>query len=1169
MARPNRGMIPWRSLTKGQHLPSSTRTPAAKSTAKNVVYPTARAVAPLLRLGVVVCAFPDWERRHPPVHHSSFKSDGGCRRVGTLWMFAFVFAFTAQFSTIASDIPDVSSEYQRQTWGREDGFPDNWVWSILQTRDGYLWAATRGGLARYDGDTFKVYNRANTAAFTTDEITTLAEDTDGSLWIGTADGLLRFKNQRFTRFDLKEVLPNHRVLSLAAGRHQAVWLGTPDGIAWIERESGRVVPVRGPHSVNYITALQADDEGTLWAGTREGLLRLNERTGAVLCGYETPASGLSIVKSLSLAADGVLWGLFVDGAVNLHLFHHEKNGAWTRRLSGGFPGGYKDVTSFLQMDRQTNWWFPTQDRRIIRFHDPQTASIPVPLSEPADVILSGCLDREGSLWFGTHYAGLWRLRARLIQNISSESGLPAGVARAVYPARDGSLWIGTDAGLSHFIVGRARLLPSRRDGVCVTYTKSDGLSRNDIRAVAEDASGTIWVGTGNGLDSIKDGRITQHRFHGPIIDNDLDEVGRNKVRAIMAARDGSLWVGVQRGLHRLGNGQDQFFTTNQLSNPDVRALLEDRAGNVWIATDGGGVDCWHQGRFSALTTTNGLSSNHCWALLEDSRGDIWIAAEGGLNRFRGGQVAVFNTRRGLLENRVNQIIEDSLGNLWLGGELGLYCVSLSDLDAVADRRKPVAHPRRYGQADGMLSSLTTGGQQQPAACKSTDGRLWFFTTRGVAVIDPATALAQTAPPPPVIIQQVLAGNQIVYGDDLEPSGGGARLLPSRGAAGLWFRHSDAITSQFDPDEQFQIAPAAVQVLEIHFSALDFSAPLRTRYKYRLEDYEKDWTDAGNRRVAYYTGLPPGCYRFRVIASDHHNLWNETGANFDFYLLPFYYQTVWFGAGIVAAIGLAVFLLYRWRVRDLQKVHALHSEISILQERARIAADMHDDLGSRISAASTVRLLASQDAQLSEPTKRLMDTLHAIHGQIAEAADETVWGLNPRQDTLAGLISYLRDFAQPFLSGSGIRVRFDFPIPVPHQRLGGETRRHAYLVAKEALHNVVKHARAKEVRVRLHVENRIVILTIEDDGCGFTAPAGLDPTENALKVGSVTLSGIVLTTTDPCAPPSACQDPAENASSTADGLGNLQMRAGKIGGKLEITASPGKGTTIRLIFPLKR
>jgi ligand-binding sensor domain-containing protein/signal transduction histidine kinase len=1003
----------------------------------------------------------------------------------------FVFAAAALFCA-AAEIPDVSSEYQLQAWGQNQGFPDSWVWSILQTRDGYLWAATRGGLVRYDGESFKVYDRANTPTLTTDEITALAEDTDGSLWIGTADGLLRFQHQRFTRFELKDLSSSHRLICLASGRRQAVWAGMHHGVVGIDRVSGLRSPYTGSVSNMFVCALQADDRGTLWAGTESGLLRLSESDGKTIGELQSPAKGFDRVRTLALDPNGALWGLFADGKENFGVFRREKTGAWIRPLDSDFKGGSRDVTSFLRADGQANWWFPTKDNRIVRFNGRQLAAIPVRLNDPADLILSGWIDREGGLWYGTKFSGLGYLCPRLVQTISTESGLPDASTRVVLPARDGSVWVGTDSGVSRYA-----------NGACVNYSKSDGLSRNDVTALAEDATGAIWVGTGNGLDSIKDGKITRHRFNGRTTEGDHDGVGWNKVRAILAARDGSLWVGIARGLHRLVNGQDQFFTTNQLSNRDVHGLIEDRAGDIWITTDGGGVNRWHQGEFTVLAVTNGLSSNHAGAMLEDREGAIWIAAEGGLNCWRDGRFTVFTTREGLFENQINQILEDDLGHLWLGGDQGLYSAPLADFDAVAAGRMKNLHPRHYAESDGMLSSITSGGKGQLAGCKTSDGRLWFPTARGIAVVNPRADAFAHSSPPLVVIQRVLAGNRIIYGDDAEQPPG----EPPSAAAPL------------------RVAPGAGNLLEVRFSANTFVDPSKVRYKYRMEGLAEEWTDAGARRVANFAGLPPGQYRFHVIAGNHNNIWNDTGASLDLYLAPLYYQTWWFRIGCFLAFLGAAGFVYRSRIGELRQRNELERLAALESQRNRIGRDIHDDLSLNLTRI----------AKLSEGAEDEPGWVNGRAGEIAAIANQTIqqvrdiaWANNSVFDTLDNLVFYLREQAASRLDVGGIRVALEFPENPPARPVSGVFRHHLLLLLKEALNNVLKHSGATEVRVRLVLRRDALEMIVSDNGRG-------------LPVGGESTGG--------------------------NGLRNMRYRVEELGGRFTLRSEPGEGTAIETRVPL--
>jgi signal transduction histidine kinase len=451
--------------------------------------------------------------------------------------------------------------------------------------------------------------------------------------------------------------------------------------------------------------------------------------------------------------------------------------------------------------------------------------------------------------------------------------------------------------------------------------------------------------------------------------------------------------------------------------------------------------------------------------------------------------------------------------LWLSSHSGIWRASKEELNRYADGEIQSVRWLGYGKAEGLASQTCAGGFQ-PGATRAPDGRIWFPTPKGIAIVDPANVSTNNAPPP-VVIEEMLADEKPV---DLRPLG-----------------HSGGPQS---PSNAVCIPPGK-QRFQIHYTALSYVSPDKVQFKYRLKGREEQWNDVGSERVANYTYLRPGSYCFQVIASNNNGLWNEDGAALAFTVLPYFWQTWWFEAffasGCAMALTAGVFAVSRRRVR--RKLEQLERQRALERERARIARDIHDDLG-----ASLTRITMLSQTVRSELDGRLqatndVDQIYTTARELTRAMDEIVWAVNPKHDTLDSLVTYLGRFAQHFLSSAGIRCRLDVPLYLPSWSLTAEIRHNVFLGLKEALHNVVKHAAATEVRISLQLQSGGFVLLVADNGRGFDHQA-----HNVV----------------------ASADPRSARLSTGNGLANMQRRLQEIGGHCEWHTAPGEGTRIKFV-----
>jgi ligand-binding sensor domain-containing protein len=847
------------------------------------------------------------------------------------------------------------TQYIHRVWTREHGLPDNEVHAILQSRDGYLWLGTSRGLARFDGLRFTVFDHLTVSEMKSDDCLRLAEDPDGVLWIGTADGLLRKTGNVFTRFTVQDGLSSSRITALCASRRGGVWIGGDGGVS--EFRHGHLFKCPEAPTAHYIAALFEDSMGALWIGTARGLDRFEpESRRTTRVGKPPELEPFGVVAIQSDGATG-LWALFFYSGSQGVLYKFDQ-GHWQHLADGPSTASPPEPWNlFLTTDRYGQLWLPGAASDLISFRANLWNLWPLTSGSVSatNLVVSATEDRDGTLWLGTQKGGLCRWQPRKVQTLSSKDGLLHDNTWTLCGDRDGSVWIGTDGGLNQW-----------HNGQFTHFTESDGLSRNTVRALAFDPSGTLWIGTGNGLNSFRGGHIERHTFSGQWFES--------KIRVVLPARDGSLWVGTAMGLHQLRDGQDiKLTTTNGLPADDVRALLADRAGNLWIGTSGGGL-CklgaaapqdgadngrarsaeapFHPGReLQTFSITNGLASSSIWALHEDAEGVLWIGTESGLDRLKDGHFAVFTRSVGLPDDMVNCILEDDFGCLWISHDHGIYRVRKQALNQVADGTSRAVDCVSYDEDDGLLSVEANGQKSQPPGLKTHGGRLWFATTKGVVIFDPRN-LPDNTNVPLVVIEQVRANGKLIF--DTGP------LAP----VSSWSRGPGTSNAPQPPPSQIanqestmHLLPGSAHILEIPYTACAFNAAEKNRFRYRLDGLDRDWLDVGTARKAYYANLRPGDYRFRVIAANKHGIWNPVGASFSFHLAPHFYETAWFFTVCGLALGVRALGVYGWRVREIRRIQRLESQMALLEERQRIAKDLHDGLGGNLTQLALLADLA--------------------------------------------------------------------------------------------------------------------------------------------------------------------------------------------------------------------
>lgn len=1010
-------------------------------------------------------------------------------------------------------------QYAHDVWQTEEGLPQNTVRAITQTRDGYLWLTTEEGLARYDGARFAIFDKQNTTQIVNNYTGQLLAASDGGLWIGAQERVLRWRDGKFTAYTSADGLPAGQEWSFYEDQQQRIWAWSADNLA--RYADGRFSAIAKPDgaTIQGITALASDTQGALWVGTRgEGLYRVVgdrlERlsTGDGLASDDIKAlyyenaqqrlwigtrNGLNFWQNGALRPDAIQKNFFGE---NIDTLYGCRDGAiligtpgGLSRWSDGKLSAYTTADglpsmriSTLYEDRDGGIWIGTAGglARLLPAQN-RLEAYTARRGLSNNSVLAIYEDREGSVWVGTESGGLNVFKDVKFTTYTARDGLSADLVRAVYEDARGNLWIGAHEGGLNLLrkdVSKSKGAGEDDGNAFTHYTTRDGLSSDVILSIYGTRDGALWVGTPDGLNQLKDGRFTVYTF--------ANGLANDFVRSLYEDREGRLWIGTRGGLSVLEGGEFKSYTTfDGLPNDYIGVIYEDRGGALWVGTLGG-LSRFKDGRFTTYTTKDGLSSDIVTSLYEDETGCLWIGTNGGgLVRLRNGKFNAYTTAGGLYNDVIYRIMEDAGGNLWMSSTKGIFRLSRNELNDFAAGAIKTLAPVVYGTADGMKTSECSGGGQ-PAGWKTADGKLWFATIKGVAMIDPQRVKVNSVPPL-VAIEGITADER-----DYDPYEKGIELPPR--------------TSRFD----------------FHYAGLSYIAPSKVMYKYKLENFDRDWVDAGNRRTAFYTNIPPGDYTFRVMARNNDGVWSDAGASYSFRLKPSFYQTYLFYALCLALAAALAWGLYRLRVKRIEMQFS-----AVLAERNRIAREIHDTLAQGFAGISVqLELVARMLTVSGEKAQIHLDQARILVRNSLAEARRSVWDLRSQSLEAGGLPVALSETARQISAGSNVQTQVQ--VSGSYRALTPNVENNLLRIGQEAMTNAVKHARAAHIRVELKYDAKSVRLSVRDDGRGF------DP-----------------------------KQARASAISGHFGLVGMRERAAEIGGKLFVNSAPNAGTEVAVEIKL--
>jgi ligand-binding sensor domain-containing protein/signal transduction histidine kinase len=919
-------------------------------------------------------------------------------------------------------------------------------------------------------------------------VTSLLQTREGYLWIGTSNGLARFDGARFVTFRSVDTpaFKSNRILSLYQDSDGALWIGTEAGLMRYVAGEFTARTTRDGLSSDQVTSMGEDGQGRLWVGTQSGLNRWDQtrfasffridglpddqvtamilrRSGRLIFATGHGLASLSEDRlkpyrpAPELPPDRV-HALWEDSAGNLWIAGEAGLGRVAApEAGGGVWRAYSEPVLVLTEGATNELWFGTSGGIVYRLATNSAQAPPEKIIRFPAPVTALCRDREGNVWVGTGGDGLHRLRPRQLDLLAPPEGVPPSEVSSLVRTGSGAVWVA--AGVNPLQVWQ--------EGEWRRFQNAQFPEGAYVRTLAEDPRSGLWIGTlGEGLFRWQEGAVRRW--------SEREGLSDNAVEVLCADSQDGVWVGTRNGgLNHVVAGQvERFNTPWGFTGNYARELATGRDGGLWIGTSGDGLFHLAKGTFTAYTTRNGLPHNLVRALCRDEAGVLWAGTAGGLARIQEGRLTAFTAKDGLPEDAISQVQDDGRGNLWIGSNHGLYRLNKKQLQDYAEGRTRFLDAVSYGRSDEVADP-----QCLPDAQVSSGGgkakRLWFPMSRGLIWVEPAK-LHWNPVPPPVVIEQVLVENEAV-----------------------------ALT------EPIRVRPGKEKI-QFRYTALSLTAPEKVRFRCQLSGFDRDWIEMGVNRTALYTRLPPGRYRFHVLACNNDGAWNETGAGVALVVAPFWWQTWWSKTAAAAAVaGLLAGLVQMRRTRRRL----------IENLRLRIASDLHDEIGSSIWSITLLSQLLHKYGAMGEEERHDVGEIHRIATQTANAVRDIVWLINPTFDTVQDLVMRMNDFGLTMLRGATFQLQSERANLA--RQLPFDFRQNAFLIYKETVTNIAKHARATRVEVVVEERADTWEIRIRDDGVGF--------------------------------------DPSKVTN--GNGLRNLRARAEKMNGAVIFETAPGQGTTV--------
>jgi signal transduction histidine kinase/ligand-binding sensor domain-containing protein len=973
-------------------------------------------------------------------------------------------------------------------WHSTDGLPSDSVTAILQTRDGFLWFGTAAGLVRFDGVKFTAVKLLNSPANIPVRVTALCEDSDGCLWIGSQeDGLFELAQGEIRHYTTAYGLLDDGVTSLAADKQGMVWVGTKSGLNLRRDGIFKSFTKRDGLPDVFITGVNVARSGTVWITTRSGMCRFMDGR-IVPYELQTDSQGRS-PEYLGVYEDrrGNFWAFGDTYLINL------AEGKRFNYFRSSEPASIR-IWSLCE-GGDGRLWIGTSGRGLFCFEGNSFQPVILGENRWSYDVRAIYEDREGNLWLGTFGGGLVQLRQQSLQVLRAGQGLPEGAPTALAQDAKGRIYAGKHR--EGLFAGES----GRFDRI-----GGNGLAYQDfITALATAGDGTVWAATlGDGLYGLRNGREMHITTENGLADNTVMSVCVDKQRAV--------WAGTSAGtVHRWdSHGLARFDNRQGLPGTAVTALIPSASGGVWLGTRDGQILHEENGEFAPVQTPLDWGRHAVLALQEAGPDLLWIGTSGGgLACLTKGAMVHWKVSDGLPSDFVAGVAEDRSQNLWLVTGVGIYRVSRHEVEGA------LAHPgvsfscKLMSEARATPDSAADSGGTR--IMLAPDGKLWFATSEGVLNVD--TSRSDTTPSVfPVYVESAAINGRppvsLLQGPLWSPPGGPRQSLA---------------------------LPEELGSLEMRFTALSYVAPEEIQFRHQLEGSDPDWVNDGGARNVRYGRLPSGNYVFKVAARNPGGAWQEAEQPFAFFVPTPLWLQPWalFLYGLLAVMIVAgiVRIVFHRRLRFT--LARLEQQQSLERERMRIARDMHDEMGSKLTKISFLSEHAQVDARADGPLAEKIGSIAQTSRDLLKTMDEIVWVVNPHNDTLENLANYLSHYAVEYFQNTSIECELSLPRETPDFALSSEMRHNLFLTFEEALNNVLKHSAATVVKVEMTITGLEFELKITDNGRGFEMPP--------LPVARVQNSG----------------------ARGGNGLKNMRQRLAALGGACAVVSRPGGGTVVTL------
>ena len=967
----------------------------------------------------------------------------------------------------------------------DQGLSYSYVYALHEDKNGNLWFGMDGtGLSKYDGISF--INYTEKTGLINNIVISIAEDTQKRLWLGTEGGISCFDGKTFTRYTEEEGLLSNSILRVFTDKKGNIWFCSLKGISKYDGYNITHYSRKEGLLCNSVYSCLEDSKGNIWMATDSGAVKFDGSRFT----YYSMNDGMpaNIISALSEDKDGNIWfGFFSEGLCKFDgtTFTYYRKGDGLSNAS---------IRSMMN-DSKGNIWIGTLGGGMNKFDGKKFTRYSLEQGLSSSKIRQIIEDKNGNIWLGTEGGGINKFNATNFEYQFPESLVENNRIRPILKDRNGHLWFGTDAG--H--IGKLEMA-NKADGASrFIYYMLQKNSSDGQRSLIEDKNGNIWIGTnGSGIIKYDGSRFLKYSLGAePVMKSIYD---------ILNDKNGNTWFGVRDGtIVRFDGKKFSFYTTkNGLPGRIIYSMLEVKKGNIWFCSESGGIYKYDGKDLIVYSAKEGLFNQSITSIAEDDNGNIWLGTLGaGVCKFDGENFTYYSKEQGLADNNVWSVFCDSANHLWFGTDKGLsLCIPQSDSSELSAYTF-----YNFGAQDGLkaidfnLHSFSVDNAN----------RIWWGTGKGVPSFD----LNKTFHADSVrsLSLSYIEINERYY--DFHNLDDKAVSKISFSSIAPFHNYPDGLTLHYNQNH-----------LTFHFSAIDWSAPGKINYSFRLLRSDENWSSPSPIAFADYRNLQHGNYTLQVKAIGRSQIWSKT-FNYDFTILPPWWLTWWFKSFVGLLLVIAIFLIarfiYKYQLRKQKNI--LEKQLAVQYERQRISTEMHDDIGAGLSGVRLLTEMTKNKLKNTDATGEI-DKIYESVGDISAKMKEVIWSLNTENDNLGNLVFFIQKQVRSQLEHYPGEISFDIPATFPDIQINGEVRRNVYLAVKEAVHNIIKHSGADKIKLSITADDSLVI-TVADNG------KGLDIEKN---------------------------------KSTGNGMRNMYMRMKNINGSLLI--KNGKGTILTFKIPLK-